>query len=461
MTDDVARKDQWLERVGALSRYGSLLFPQVELLGRVYDGLQDSRKKVGVFVAPPSSGKTHVICLLATYLASSNKVAIVVPSNYLKEEFREEFRNIRSKPDGIDILSLFEFLRGNELYDFVLVDESHNIRSFIELDTSVVRSVTITAAEEISQELEALYLPAGRGFSAQQISFVSAASLLASLKGTKHAAYLQPVLRSPTSWMYFVYAWRNPLAFLLKAINTTNLSGFRIPKTGLLLFSATPLSNDELQFYCGIDPNLIRRSPAVNTPDSPVQTSSLYLSIQDKLTAAERLNLLRRFLKETGVRTLLLLNNSNQVNALARNLKRRRLFVVTGRHEDRMRSFRDFQAQAGAVLLTSSTVFWEGITIRGLRLLIIPEPPFPRPPLLDLRRKRITNLTAEIERRLQQGVGRVGRRPEDAGVCVLFFSLKRVLPRPSKYFTKKGLFEEVPASLALRKSVEYCRASHP
>src|SRR5205823_3340672 len=107
---------------------------------------------------------------------------------------------------------------------------SHNLKSFIELDPSVVRSITLTAADELSQDLEALYLHSGRRFSAQQISYISAAGLLASLRGTKHAAYLQPVFKSPTSWMYFIYAWKYPLTFLLKVINTATLRGFKIPK---------------------------------------------------------------------------------------------------------------------------------------------------------------------------------------------------------------------------------------
>src|SRR5437762_4446466 len=169
MRDDETARNHWLEGIKLLSKYGSLLPAQVELLNRVYNSFHDSRKKVGVFVASPAAGKTHVICLLATYLVRSNTVAIVVPSNYLKNEFKNEFKNIRSKSQSIDIFNIFEFLRSNKAYDVVLVDESHNLKSFIELDPSVVRSITLTAADELSQDLEALYLHSGRRFSAQQI----------------------------------------------------------------------------------------------------------------------------------------------------------------------------------------------------------------------------------------------------------------------------------------------------
>jgi hypothetical protein len=426
----------------------------------VRDTLKTSQKKVIVFVAPPASGKTHVICLLATYfIRKANSVAIVLPSNYLKAEFKEEFKTIHARSDTIDILNILEFVRSQKQYDFVLVDESHNLKSFIELDPSVVRTIAISSSDIISGDLEALYLPAGRQFSAQQIAYGSAASLLAALRNTRHAAYLGPVYKSPTSWMYFVYAWRDPLGFLLKAVNTTKLGGFTIPKKRLLLFSATPLSNDELRFYCGIEPDSIQRSVPVETLRSPAPVSSLYLSVKDSLTPTEKLKVLRELLGKTQVRTLILANNFHQVKVLAKGLRRGRLFVGSGTHEERMRGFEEFLEHRKAVLLTSSTVFWEGITIRGVRLLVIPDPPFPRPLLLDLRRKRIIDDRADVERRLQQGVGRIARRPDDNAVCVLLFSLKKLLSGHGRYFTKEDLFEEASANIILQKTAEYCHSN--
>jgi Rad3-related DNA helicase len=224
-----------------------------------------------------------------------------------------------------------------------------------------------------------------------------------------------------------------------------------------LLFSATTLSNEELQFYCGIEPSLIQRAMPVSPAPSLAQTSSLYLSTRDQLNASQKLRIVRRLLRETRVRTLILVNNANHVKELARHLGKKRLVAATGPHMQRMKDFRQFMARKTAILLTSSSVFWEGITIKGVRLLIISEPPFPRPPLLDLHRKQVTDGRPEIERRLEQGVGRIARRPEDKAVCILLFSVGKLLPRPSMYFTKRNLFKELPARIIVQRAVEYLR----
>src|SRR5213593_2675516 len=116
--DESTTKSRWLETIKTLSKHGSLLPTQIELLERVYDSIRSQEKKVCVFVAPPASGKTHVICLLAAYLSQSGAVAIVVPSNYLKSEFESEFKSVSSTDPKVDIMNISEFLRNNTDYDF-------------------------------------------------------------------------------------------------------------------------------------------------------------------------------------------------------------------------------------------------------------------------------------------------------------------------------------------------------
>lgn len=71
--------------------------------------------------------------------------------------------------------------------------------------------------------------------------------------------------------------------------------------------------------------------------------------------------------------------------------------------------------------MTSSTVFWEGITIRNLKLLIIAEPPFPRPRLIELVKKKVTDGRLDMRRRLLQGLGRIGRKRGEFGVIITLF----------------------------------------
>jgi Rad3-related DNA helicase len=101
------------------------------------------------------------------------------------------------------------------------------------------------------------------------------------------------------------------------------------------------------------------------------------------------------------------------------------LFVVSS-HSEKSIAYRDFLKCPNGTLLTASTVFWEGITVDGVRLLVIFEPPFPRPRLVDLLKKRISNGQADMSRRLKQGLGRVGRKKGESGIAITLFDVKRV-----------------------------------
>ena len=86
--------------------------------------------------------------------------------------------------------------------------------------------------------------------------------------------------------------------------------------------------------------------------------------------------------------------------------------------------YRDFMRSEKGVLFTSSQVFWEGITIEDLRLVVFFDPPYPRPHLLDLRKGRKVYGKRDLVRRLNQGMGRIGRK--DGGIGVLLFDVKGI-----------------------------------
>jgi Rad3-related DNA helicase len=95
--------------------------------------------------------------------------------------------------------------------------------------------------------------------------------------------------------------------------------------------------------------------------------------------------------------------------------------MISGSVSDRSDVMKAYLNSERGILFTSSTVFWEGITIRNLRLLIIPEPPFPRPRLLELIRRKVTDSRIDMSRRFLQGIGRIGRKKGEFGLVVVLF----------------------------------------
>jgi hypothetical protein len=305
--------DEWLSQLEKLSlifkKYGSFLPEQLALLQRVHEKLTNSQKKVWMFVAPPASGKTHVICLLAkVFSEASQKTAIVVPNNYLKHEFEMERSEIYGGLENVDILNISEYLRSDKRYDYVLVDEAHNLKSSLELDLRVVRGVDI-ASEEEHFDLVSRHLPPGKVFAAQQLSFPSAKELLDQLaRLAKFRRYLNPILRDPTAWKCFIYIWEDLCS--LKFVSSTEPWTFKLPNEHLLMFSASPLSDEELRFYCGITPDIIERAFPVHTTDDWREKQRVYISITDELSTDDKIKFLDSMIKEFKFRTLVLFNNN-------------------------------------------------------------------------------------------------------------------------------------------------------
>lgn len=426
---------KWFSRLENLSltfqRYGSFLPEQRALLQRVYEKLVESHKPIWIFVAPPASGKTHAICLLAkTFTEASQKTAVVVTNNYLKEEFEAEASEVSGGLHNVDILNISEYIRTNTQYNFVLADEAHNLKSFMELDPSLVRSLDLTPDEELYSELASRYLPPNKTFNAQRLSYASAKGLMSSLSRIpKFRRRLKPILNEPTSWIYFIYMWRDPGLCTLRFVRAGRLCTLKLPNKHLLMFSASPLSNKELSFYCGITSTMLERAPTVRSEAKWRKKQRLYISISDE-SSISKAGFLENLINVSKTRILVLFNSSRSCQKVYNRLrKNQRIFTIMSRSEDRINTYRQFLKLGDSVLLTSSTIFWEGITIKGLRLLVVAEPPFPRLHLMDLLKGKVVDGKRDMRRRLEQGLGRIGRKKGEWGIGILLFDITQISER--------------------------------
>lgn len=423
----------WIGQMESISipfqKFGSFLPEQKDLLTIIYEQLENETKSVWVLAAPPSSGKTHVICLVSKVLNDSGeKVAIVVPSNFLKGEFTNACCDVKGGLNGVDILNLAEYLHGRKQYDYVLIDEAHNLKSFLELDEEYVKSVSLTFDDDIFVNLVQRYLLPDKKFVAQQLSFVSAKDILDNLsKAKRFRNKIKPVLINPTLWSCFVYIWRDAQLCSLIFVQNDGLCKFRIPNKHLLLFSATQLSNEELSFYCAIEPSSIARARQVNNSSSSDGKQKFCVSLKDGLIYDAKIDFIKSVIMESNVRTLVLFNTFPSCKKAFETLRKsfKNLFMIRS-YSDDSNVFEAFMSQTNGVLFSSSTVFWEGVTIKGLNLVVIFEPPFPRPRLIDLVNKRSYNGSLDMTRRLRQGVGRVGRKKGELGIAVILFDVNGV-----------------------------------
>jgi Rad3-related DNA helicase len=424
----------WITHLQELSipfqKYGSFLPEQRELIDRVYQKMEHSEKKVWIFDAPPASGKTHVICLLSrVFRESGQTIAIVVPSNYLQEDFRNACSDICGGLPDIDIMNLHEYLVTDKQYDYVMVDEAHNLKSFLEFEGQAVKNLNFSLSDDFYLNFAARYLSSGRNFVAQQVSFASVKDMLDSLKREpKFKVKLQNILDNPTSWRCFVYIWKELNVCTLKFVQLDDLCTFKLPSKHLLLFSATQLSDEELNFYCGIPSEIIDRAEPVKSSAEWRNEQRLCISVKDSLSDADKLVLLKALIKESNSRTLVLFNNFAKCKKAFKEIKKnsKSAFLLPNRAPKTPEAYTSFLNQPNGVLFTSSTVFWEGITIKDLKLLVVIDPPFPRPRFIELLKGRPSNGKVDMARRLEQGLGRIGRKKGDSGIAILCFDLNKV-----------------------------------
>jgi len=394
---------------------------QEKLLSKVYERFQVSKKQIWTFSSPPSSGKTHVIALLAQFLSEENAVSVVVPNDYIKQQFHKQESLIMGNLDGVDILNLMEYLRTKKAHDFVLVDEAHNLKSSLELNPNLVKAFELSPEDELCQDLQSRLLPAGKKFLAKQLSFTSGKEALDHLCASKYRKLASKISEDPTFWKCFVYVYREGKSRLLFV--RSPLCSFKTPSKVMMLFSATPLSADELFFYCGLYKEAIEETCVI---EGVSRGKRAFFSIPDSLSFNSKIDLLSNILKKNSCRTLVLFNNSMGCEKAYNKMfiPNRGLFCIKTRMKAREDIYRDFMRSEKGVLFTSSQVFWEGITIEDLRLVVFFDPPYPRPHLLDLRKGRKVYGKRDLVRRLNQGMGRIGRK--DGGIGVLLFDVKGI-----------------------------------
>jgi len=425
-------------------KYGSYLPEQKLLLERIHHAIFKNNKPVSIFVSPTGTGKTHVICLAAQLFQDiSHSVAIVTPSNYLKQEFIHAKNEVVGKLNKVDFLNLSEYSSSNKVYDYVLIDETQNLKSFIELDNKTVKNVAIKSQTDLYDDLID-QLPPTTHFIAKQISFTIAKQLLDNLKkvsGIKNQ--IKEVLKDPTSWKTFVYVGRdypvNYIRFMRSSPNTL----FKKAKKQLLLFSATNLSDAELSFYCGINKNDFLRIAPVERVTKINKDQRQYIGLKDQLSEENKIEFVKSLIQQTKIRTLVLFSNSYSCDKFYNKMKRdSRIFCISNEFDHRRSIFEKFLEKEDRVLFTASTIFWEGITINDLKLLIIVDIPYPHPNLLDLVVGTNSYGNRMVIRRLEQGAGRIGRKKKEHGVGVFLFKFPSKLESWLTSFKKNENYSE-------------------
>lgn len=76
--------------------------------------------------------------------------------------------------------------------------------------------------------------------------------------------------------------------------------------------------------------------------------------------------------------------------------------------------------EGGIIMATASSRLWEGIDIKNLAHVFIFKLPFIRPPIYIDKRMRFLHVRRKMIIRLQQGIGRLIRKEEDTGLCIVY-----------------------------------------
>lgn len=438
----------WLTNAKRVSKvhkkFGSFLPEQKELFKKIQSIVYNNSKIVSTLMAPTGTGKTHVICVVAKILQdANNSVAIVTPSNYLKEEFIESKKEILGLMNKVKIMNLTEYTSCKDVFDYVLIDEAHNLKSFIELDAKIVKNISIKKNTDIYDDLID-QIPPGKSFVAKQVQHLKAKEFLKELEyvsGIK--SKLNDVRNDPTAWKTFVYVGRNYPEQYIRFMKADGNTGFKKAKKQLMLFSATNLSDNELAFYCGIKKNEILRVSPVKRVTKIDKSQREYIGLKDNIDEPNKAAFIKTILDKTNVRTLVLFPNSHSCITFYNQLKENsKILCIPNEFDQNKEKFEKFLDLKDGVLFTSSSIFWEGITIKNLKLLIIMEPPFPHPNLLDLSTGSTGINTKIVKSRLEQGAGRIGRKKGDRGVGIFLFKIPPSLETWITKFKKDVTYNE-------------------
>jgi len=189
------------------------------------------------------------------------------------------------------------------------------------------------------------------------------------------------------------------------------------------------LEKNELTFYCNVPLNKIHDN--ISIAGKKTNSSIQFFALKNEPEPSEKFQIADRILQRTKNKSLILLNNNEAGKKWFSELKKtkvgKRIHLIASGQTLKVRSekYRRFNKTTNGILTTSSSVFWEGITIKNLELLIIPNMPFPEPNILDMYFGKTLSWKKIIERRMIQGLGRIGRNPSDKGIAVVLFPYKQ------------------------------------
>lgn len=442
---------KWLScRSSIFEAYGSFLLEQEKLFRELHKKLAAETRKVWTFSAPTASGKTHAMLLLADFLVQEHSVALIVPNNYLKIETTSQKKTIKDeKIEDVKVLSLHKYVVSSFRCDFGLVDEAHNLRASFGLDTRVAKSFRVFEIEDNFRDLANRFLPPSMDYNAQKLSSSDNRFVLRVISNRFPSS--RRIQKSLTAWAGFIYI--SPECCEVKFIKAGGLWSFRLPKKKLVLFSATPMSTEELAFYCGFDKSLVEE--CVIVPPLTIRAKQrTYLSVTDVVNDNLKLTHLCNLLDLYPGRILVLFNNLTSCRRayryISRHLGKTHVFQISSyeESESRMKRYSEYLKHDDSILLSSSNVFWEGISVKDLGLLVIADTPYPRPSLFELSSGKKDDIRKLVLRRLKQGLGRIGRA-QNGGICVLMFDLKRAL---------RGMMKELDPDI--RRELHFMSASN-
>lgn len=423
-------KKLWISWLASKSKiyeeFGSFMNAQNELFVNIYDFLSDPKSAVSVFIAPPASGKTHVISLLHYFLKTSKiKTCVVVPNGELKKDFIEHQNKIKS-PSFIspDVLTLAQYVQIKSKYDVVLIDEAHNLQSAFNLNPNIVKNFTLENGDMGFEYVLERYLQ-NKDYAMKTLTLESSNELLDILsKKQIYHTVIRQLKKSLSNWIGFLIITKNECKIKFIVANPEIRS--ILPNGLMLLFSATPLERNDLEFYCNVPIKNVQYYASKLKKIKP-NPNVHYFSVSDKIDFKEKTELIISILSHIREKSLVLLNNSegceNWTSILRQSVTKNRVYSITSGLDldKRLEIYDEFTKNHEGILLSSSSVFWEGITIKNLKLLLIPEKPFPEPNILDIYYERKYSQQKIVERRLVQGLGRINRIPNQKSVGILFF----------------------------------------
>jgi superfamily II DNA/RNA helicase len=313
------------------------------------------------------------------------------------------------------------YMKRRHQFEFVLVDEAHNLRSAIELDRNIVKSIHLEKGDPIFNHVVST-LEKDTSYTAKELSIETAHDILKNMKGSEHETDVRQVLGTLSQWRSFCIV--SDTTCDLKFIAADPEKRTLMPKGRLFLFSATPLDGEELHFYCNVPKETIQ-TVGRRQIDFVPKENVIYCNTLCK-SDSEKMGFVISLLKDSKLPTLILVNSNLMClkwsHELLSELGARVNTIQSGLHyTKRLRIYKEFTSHPDRILVTSSSVYWEGITIRNLRLLIIPSPPFPQSNLLEIAQRKYVQYAKITKRRLIQGMGRIGRSPLEKGICLLLF----------------------------------------